>query len=61
MTNEKMNFNILTNFCSSPKPTIEASTLPTVIIGAGPVALAACTSAAKKEPFLLIEVGPTVG
>lgn len=62
MTNEKMNFNILTNCCSSPKPTMEASTLPTVIIGAGPVGLAAAAHlAAKNEPFLLIEVGPTVG
>ncbi|MGE6489521.1 NAD(P)-binding domain-containing protein [Paenisporosarcina sp. NPDC076898] len=62
MTNEKMSFNILTNCCSSPKPKEEASALPTVIIGAGPVGLAAAAHlAAKKEPFLMIEVGPTVG
>ncbi|MCZ8536869.1 NAD(P)-binding domain-containing protein [Paenisporosarcina quisquiliarum] len=62
MTNEKMNFNILTNCCSSPKSTMEAPTLPTVIIGAGPVGLAAAAHlAAKNEPFLIIEVGPTVG
>lgn len=62
MTNEKMNFNILTNCCNPSPQEVSKSKLPVAIIGAGPVGLAAAAHlASKEEAFVLIEAGSTVG
>ena len=54
-----MNFNILTNCCSSPQSILEESNLPIGNRWSRAIGLAAAAHlSAKNEQFLIFEAGP---